>query len=186
MKLIGVFMKKDLKNIINENFIILPDNTSVKTTLTQVKEGEWELARKSEYKRDVFSLDDNTFIEVCFSRHGNYHTEYVYLKPEFSIVLQHSKKEISYTEIKSLKSKAEELKNLYFNDNDTDLKEIYSSGWKKADKVNYFDTVYEVDGLLLKQTLYGNSDWTELVDYSIVEKNEKIVVNYYEPSLKNL
>lgn len=56
---------------------------------------------------------------------------------------------------------------------------VYDSGdWKYAHKAHYWETVFDVEGVLFKRTLIGNSDWTEFVEYEIVEKKEEDVVSF--------
>lgn len=173
-------MSIDLKSIVKQYVAIDADNTSAVVMLEQVQDGEWELARKSEYKRDVFSIPEETvFLEVCFSRSGNYHSGYTYTKPTFNLVEKTTTQVVSYPPIVSLKQKANDLKDVHFDKNDdTTLEPIYASGWVREEKVHTYESVYELGEVLFKQTLYGNSDWTEFVEYDIVDKFEETAISY--------
>jgi hypothetical protein len=86
---------------------------------------------------------------------------------------------VSYPAIKALSDQAAALKEEHFDQNDeTQLIPVYTSGWVAEHKINSYESVYDMGGLLLKQTLYGNSDWTEFVEYDIVDKLEETVVTY--------
>lgn len=173
-------MTIDLKSFVKSNFTVSDDNTAVASALEKVQDGEWELARKSEYKRDVFSVPgQDIFIEACLARSGAYHSGYTYVKPTFNLVRKVTEQVISYPEQVALKSSANALKYAHFNQHDeTTLVPVYESGWVREEKINTYESVYDIDGVLFKQTLYGNSDWTEFVDYSIVQKVEKTVITY--------
>lgn len=173
-------MTIDLKSLVKQAVIVNADNTGVIVSLEKVHDGEWELARKAEYKRDVFAIpDSDVFLEVCFARSGTYHSGYTYDKPKFNLVTKTTKQVVSYPAIASLKPQAEALKAEHFDQNDdTQLAPIYTSGWVAEHKINSYESVYDMGGLLLKQTLYGNSDWTEFVEYDIVDKLEETVVTY--------
>ncbi len=173
-------MSLDIKSFVKENFVVSTDKTSVTTDLQLIHVGDWVLARKSENKQDIYALKDSEFfVEVTFVRSGEYHSGYTYSKPTFSFVEKRVETKIFYPELDELKDKALELKSKYFDkDDETSLVPVYSSNWQREDKINYLDTVYSIDGTLLKQTLFGNSDWTEFVEYSIVEREEKEVVTY--------
>lgn len=175
-----ICMTIDLKSFVKSHFTVIDDNTSVESDLEKVHDGKWELARKSEYKRDVFSIPgEDVFVEVCFSRSGTYHIGYTYTKPKFSIVQKTTEHVISYPAILTLRSQAETLKDTYFDCYDeTKLQPVYESGWVCEEKVNVYEKVYNIDGVLFKQTLYGNSDWTEFVTYDIVSKVEDTVTAY--------
>lgn len=173
-------MTIDLKALVKQVVVINADNTGVVVALKKVQNGEWELARKSEYKRDVFAIpEEEVFLEVCFTRSGTYHSGYTYDKPKFNLVTKSTKKVVSYPAIPSLNHQATALKEEYFDKNDdTQLVPIYTSGWVAHHKVNSYESVYDIGGLLFKQTLYGNSDWTEIIEYAIVDKLEETVVSY--------
>lgn len=173
-------MTIDLKTLVKSHVTVDTDYTSAIVTLSMVKEGEWALARKSEYKKDIYAIpDSDEFLEVCFSRSGTYHSGYSFEKPTFSLVSKRVSHKVEYVELQAFKDKAVELKSLHFDDNDeTQLKPIFESGWVYADKINIYDSIFEIDGLLFKQTLCGNSDWTEFVAYSVVEKKEFDEVTY--------
>lgn len=173
-------MTIDLKAIVKQTVVVNADNTGVIVSLKKVHDGEWELARKAEYKRDVFAIPDaDVFLEVCFARSGTYHSGYTYIKPTFNLVKKTTKQVVSYPDIDSLKHQAETLKAEYFDHNDdTQLEPVYTSGWVSEHKINSYESVYDIGGVLFKQTLYGNSDWTEFVEYSIVNKLEETVVSY--------
>lgn len=171
-------MTIDLKDFVKANVVVTKDN-DIQVSLKNIHAGDWELARKSEYKQDVYMIDDNeVYFEVVRSRSGTYHSGYTYGKPKFNFVERFSDKEISYPVVKELKEKALELQKEYFDKDDTELTPIYESGWDYAEKVHTFESVYEINGLLFKQTLYGNSDWTEFVEYDVVEKLEEDVITF--------
>lgn len=173
-------MTVDLKALVRKTVVVNLDNTGVVVALEKTHEGEWELARKSEYKRDIFIIPDaDVFLEVCFSRSGTYHSGYTYDKPKFSLVKKTTEDVVSYPAIDALKNQADSLKAEHFDQNDdTQLKPIYTSGWVSEHKINSYESVYDIGGVLLKQTLYGDSDWTEFVEYAIVDKHEETVVSY--------
>lgn len=172
-------MSIDLKALVKQHVSVNADNSTAVVTLENVQEGDWQLARKSEYKRDVFAIpDSDLFLDVCLARSGTYHSGYTYGKPKFSLVTKTTENVVSYPELPNLKDKAEALKAAHFDDDDTQLVPVYVSGWVSGHKANSYESVYEIDGVLFKQTLYGNSDWTEFVDYAIVEKLEETVICY--------
>lgn len=173
-------MTIDLKELVKQVVVVNADNTGVVVALKKVQDGEWELARKSEYKRDVFAIPQkDVFLEVCFARSGTYHSGYTYDKPKFNLVTKTTEQVVSYPAIASLKSQAEALKAEHFDKyDDSPLEPVYQSGWVYADKVHICECVFDIGGVLLKKTLYGNADWTELVEYDIVDKLEETVVTY--------
>ena len=173
-------MTIEIKAIVKSHVTIHPENHSAEVSLVKVQDGEWELARKAEHKRDVYAIPDtDVFLEVCFARSGTYHSGYTFDKPKFSLVEKVSKNVVSYPAIAALAAQASALKDAHFDKNDeTKLTAIYESGWVYADKVNAFESVYDIGGVLFKQTLYGNSDWTDLIEYAIVDKLEETVVSY--------
>jgi len=173
-------MTIDLKEFVKTSVFVTKDNHIQVNLKNCIHDGDWELARKSQYKQDVYLIDGEDFyFEVVRSRSGDYHSGYTYGKPKFSFVERFSDKEISYPVDASLKEKALELQKEYFDKNDdTELTPVYESGWVYAEKVHTFESVYEIDGLLLKQTLYGNSDWTEFVEYDVVTKLEEDVITF--------
>lgn len=173
-------MTIDLKALVKQTVVVNADNTGVIVSLKKVHDGEWELARKAEYKRDVFAIPDaDVFLEVCFARSGTYHSGYTYDKPKFNLVTKSTKTVVSYPAIKSLSDQAAALKEEHFDQNDeTQLVPVYTSGWVSHHKINSYESVYDLGGLLLKQTLYGNSDWTEIIEYAVVDKREETVVSY--------
>lgn len=173
-------MTIDLKALVKQTVVVNADNTGVVVALKKAHDGEWELARKSEYKRDVFIIPEaDVFLEVCFSRSGTYHSGYTYAKPTFSLVEKTSQVVTSYPAVDALKTQADELKAAHFDKNDdTTLTPIYESGWVSGHKANSYESVYDIGGVLFKQTLYGNSDWTDFVEYAIVDKREETVVSY--------
>lgn len=173
-------MTIDLKSLVKQVVVINADNTGVVVALKKVQDGEWELARKSEYKRDVFAIpQEDVFLEVCFARSGTYHSGYTYDKPKFNLVTKTTKQVVSYPSIASLKPQAEALKAEHFDQyDDSPLEPVYQSGWVYADKIHVCECVFDIGGVLLKKTLYGNSDWTEFVEYDIVDKLEETVITY--------
>ena len=173
-------MTIDLKTLIKQHVSVNPDNTSAVVMLEKVHEGDWELARKSEYKRDIYYIPNSEhFLEVCFSRSGSFHSSYTYDKPKFSFVIKKVISVVEYPSIINNEPLAAQLQSEHFDKNDeTTLQPLYCSGWVYAGKVHMFESVYDIDGQLLKQTLYGNSDWTELVEYSVVDKVEKQIITY--------
>lgn len=175
-------MTTDLKEFIKAN-VTINEEKEIQVNLKKVQDGEWVLARKSEYKQDVYMIDDSKlYFEVVLNRSGAYHSGYSYGKPKFNFVERYMEKETNYPVVQGLKEKALELQKEYFDkDDDTKLTPVYESGWVYAEKVHTFESVYEVDGVLLKQTLYGNSDWTEFVEYDIVEKLEESNIKFRVP-----
>ena len=175
-------MTISLKDIVKNHVVVNSDKSDITVSLNKVKEGEWEIARKAEYKKDVYAIPENElFLEVCLHRAGEYHSDYVYGKPTYQLVKKIVKHVVLYPAISGFsKEKALELKNKYFNkDDETELVSVYDSGsWKRAHKIQYWETVYDIEGVLLKRTLLGNSDWTEFVEYEIVEKKEEDVVSF--------
>lgn len=170
----------EIKAIEKEHFQKSVDNESVITSLNKISDGEWKLLVKYESRSEIYELpNSDLFVEVTFSRAGNYHQGYEYFKPTFSIVNKNIHTKTVFTEIKELESKAYELKFKYFDKHDeTKLIPDITTGWQYEHKMSYFDSIYSIDGYLLKQTLCGNSDWTELVLYSIVEKEDKTIIKY--------
>lgn len=177
-------MNIDIKKIVKSFVSVNQENNFVEVNLKKVNDGEWKLSKKFEYKNDVYEIPDSElFFEVCLVRFGTYHSGYTYDKPKFNLVTKSTKKVVSYPAIASLSDQSLELKEKYFDKNDdTKLIPIYTSGWVYHDKVNSYESVYNIDGVLFKQTLYGNSDWTEIIEYSIVEKVEETVVSYKKES----
>lgn len=176
-------MTIDIKELIKSHVSVSKDKSDVQVSLNQVKEGEWELARKSEFKRDVYAIpnESNLFLEVKLSRAGEYHSDYTYGKPTFELVEKKTEHVISYPAVINFdKEKAKELKEAHFNNHDeTKLTPVYDSGaWKYAHKAHYWESVFDIDGILLKQTLIGNCDWTEFVEYEIVQKKEEDIVSF--------
>jgi hypothetical protein len=173
-------MNIDLKAIVKSHVTLSPANDTAVVTLEKVQDGEWELARKSEYKRDVFAIpQEDVFFEVCFARSGTYYSGYTYDKPKFNLVTKTTKQVVSYPAIASLKKQAEALKAEHFDQyDDSPLEPVYQSGWVYAAKVHVCECVFDIGGVLLKKTLYGNSDWTEHVEYDIVDKLEETIVTY--------
>lgn len=172
-------MTIDLKEFVKTSVFVTKDNHIQVNLKNCIHDGDWELARKSQYKQDVYLIDGEDFyFEVVRSRSGDYHSGYTYGKPKFNFVERFSDKAISYPVDGSLKEKALELQKEYFDKDDTELTPIYESGWAYAEKVHTFESVYEINGLLLKQTLYGNSDWTEFVEYDVVKKLEEDVITF--------
>ena len=173
-------MTVDLKALVKQTVVVNADNTGVVVALKKAHDGEWVLARKSEYKRDVFIIpESDVFLEVCFSRSGTYHSGYIYAKPTFSLVEKTSQQVTSYPAVAALKSQADALKAAHFDKNDdTTLVPVYESGWVSGHKANSYESVYDIGGILFKQTLYGTSDWTDFVEYAIVDKREDTVVSY--------
>lgn len=173
-------MTIDLKSLVKQYVTLDPDNTSAVVNLDKVQDGEWQLSRKAEYKSDVYSIPEtDLFLEIRFARSGNYHSGYTYVKPQFSIVTKKTEQVVSYPDLPDSKEKADALKSIHFDENDdTKLTPVYTSGWGYGDKVNSYESVYDIDGVLFKQTMYGNSDWTEIVDYAIVQRQEETVVSY--------
>lgn len=175
-------MTIDLKALVKNHVSVSKDKSEVQVSLNQVKEGQWELARKSEFKKDVFSIpESDLFLEVKLNRAGAYHSNYQYGKPTFELVEKKTEHVISYPAIKGFnKEKIKEIKEKYFDkDDETTLMPVYDSGdWKYAHKAHYWETVFDVEGVLFKRTLIGNSDWTEFVEYEIVEKKEEDVVSF--------
>lgn len=173
-------MTIEIKAIVKSHVTIHPENHSAEVSLVKVQDGEWELARKAEYKRDVYAIPDtDVFLEVCFARSGTYHSGYTFDKPKFSLVEKTSKNVVSYPAIPSLTGQISHLKETHFDNNDeTKLIPIYESGWVYAHKASIFESVYDIGGILFKQTLYGNSDWTDLVEYAVVDKIEETLVSY--------
>lgn len=176
-------MTIDIKELVKSHVSVSKDKSDVQVSLNQVKEGEWELARKSEFKRDVYAIpnESDLFLEVKLNRVGEYHSNYTYGKPAFELVEKKTERVVSYPATANFdKERVKELKEKYFNNNDeTTLTPVYDSGsWKYAHKAHYWESVFEVDGFLLKQTLIGNSDWTEFVEYEIVNKKEEDIVSF--------
>ncbi len=175
-------MTIDIKKLVKTHVSVSKDKSEVQVSLNQVKEGGWELARKSEFKKDVYAIpESDLFLEVRLNRSGAYHSDYVYGKPTFDLVERKEQNVISYPAVHNFdKNKVQELKEKYFDKNDeTTLTPLYDSGdWKYAHKAYYWESVFNVDGVLLKRTLIGNSDWTEFVEYEIVEKKEDSVVSF--------
>ena len=143
-------MTIDIKELVKSHVSVNKDKSDVQVSLNQVKEGEWELARKSEFKRDVYAIpnENNLFLEVKLSRAGDYHSDYTYGKPTFELVEKKTEHVVSYPAIANFdKAKIKELKEKYFDNND-------------------------------ETTLIGNCDWTEFVEYEIVQKKEEDIVSF--------
>lgn len=170
----------NIKELVKNHVVVNADKSEVVVSLNKVKEGEWELARKSEYKKDVYAIPNSElFFEVRLSRTGEYHSDYQYGKPTYELVEKTVAHVISYPAISGQEEKAQALKAAHFDRNDeTTLTPVYDGDWKYANKINYLETVYDIEGLLLKRTLLGNSDWTEFVEYEIVEKKEEDIISF--------
>lgn len=162
----------NIKEFVKNNVTINKNDNSINTLLEIEHEGEWNLARKAEYKNVIYKIPgENIFLQVKYGRTGNYHNGYENIKPTFDFVSKVVTEKTVFEEITDLEEVSAKFKETYFDEYDeTKLSPIYQSGWKKADKANYFDSVYNISGVLLKQTLIGDSDYTALVEYSIVEK----------------
>lgn len=172
-------MSVTLKDLVKEHIQII-ENYSILSDLDRVCEGEWRLARKAEYQDVVFAVPgENYFLQVTLTRTGHYHSGFEYGKPTYCLVEREECKQVVFTVITDKQARADELKAAYFDGNDdTTLTPVFESGWDRHDKVNSYSKLYEVEGESLLQTLYGNSDWTELVEYAIVEKGEEAIVSY--------
>ena len=171
----------NVKEFVKQHISINKEDNTIQTELPIELEGEWELARKSEYKKVFYKTDDpNLFLQVTFGRSGSYHSGYETVKPVFDYALKQIENKTVYTDIKEQKNVALALKEKHFDKYDeTKIEPIYESGWQRAEKVNYYETVYLIEDKLLKQTLFGNSDYTELVEYDIVKK-EEIQETYFQ------
>lgn len=171
-----------LKDIVKKHVSVSKDNQEVNVSLELVVENDWKSERKSEYKTKIYAIEneDELFLEVKIGRSGDYHSEYTYSKPTFNLVEKTVKNKISYPIIQSTPEEIECLKSKYFDKYDsTDLKPIYDSeNWQREGKSSHFESVYNINGVLFKQTLFGNEDWTEFVDYDIVERKEELVTSF--------
>lgn len=162
----------NVKDFVKQYISINKEDNSIQTSLILELEGEWKLARKSEYRNDIYKTDyPDLFLQVTFGRSGSYHSGYENSKPTFDFVSKQIEDKVVYDAIGDQKNIALELKEKHFDKYDeTKLEPIYESGWQRAEKSNYYELVYLIDYKLLKQTLFGNSDYTELVEYDIVKK----------------
>lgn len=172
----------NIKDLVKYHVSVNKNKSEVDVSLNKVHEGEWQLARKTEFKKDVYAIpESDLFLEVRLNRAGEYHTDYIYGKPTYELVEKSISHVISYPAIRNFdKEKVVELKNKYFDKEDqTTLNTVYDSGdWKYANKINYWESVFNIEGLLLKRTLLGNSDWTEFVEYELVEKKEEDIISF--------
>lgn len=170
----------NIKELVKNHVVVNADKSEVSVSLDKVHEGEWELARKAEYKKEIYAIPDSElFLEVRLSRAGEYHSDYQYGKPTYELVEKVMTHVVSYPVVPGQEEKAQALKAANFDRYDeTSLTPVYDGDWKSANKANYLETVYDIEGVLLKRTLIGNSDWTEFVEYEVVQKKEEDVVSF--------
>lgn len=179
MEMLNMIVEKYVKN---KNSI---DDISVSLNLE--KRIDWKhFEEKIEIMQDIYSLPDSSnFLAVCFYRSGDYHSDYFYEIPVFKIV-----KKLPLVEIISYKEKsdsesvalAENFSEKYVKGNEDKLIQVYNSnGWIKDGKTSYWDVIYDLNGVLLKETLIGDENWTDLTIYRIVEKEKVIAEQEYIP-----